>query len=46
MLIGCVEVALDEDENEGLVPFISLVCWSAATVDAAGRMKSEDVSRQ
>jgi hypothetical protein len=43
MLIGCVEVALDEDENEGLVPFISLVCW---TVDAAGRMKSEDVSRQ
>jgi hypothetical protein len=45
MLIGCVEVAPDEDENEAFVPFISLVCWSAATVDAAGRTKSEGVSR-
>lgn len=46
ILIGCVEVAPVEDENEAFVAFIPLVCWSAATVDATERTKSEGVSRQ
>lgn len=37
MLIGCVEVAPGEDEIEAFDPFISLLCWSAATVDATER---------
>lgn len=45
MLIGCVKVAPGDEENEAFVPFISLVCWSAATVDAIERTKSEGVSR-
>jgi hypothetical protein len=46
MVIGCVEVALGEDEDEVFVTFIPLVCWSAVAVDATGRTKSEGVSRQ
>jgi hypothetical protein len=46
MVIGCVEVAPGKGEDEAFDPFISLVCWSAATVDATERTKSEGVSRQ